>query len=306
MDAAAYASTDNLIIGVRGSRVYKCSAVDGSIVTSMDYQQQGWGPASICYDVGIGRCFASCFNTPSFDTVNALAVRQITRIIPSSVTPDLTLDVATLFGSPNLLNPFMETGPGILKSSGGQIYGMGYRGFLNTALFRFQANNTANNEFQAQGGEYTSFALAVIGGNQRMYFNEVGLQSIGWWDFNTSTHTSGPVDTRNRLSIEYAPTQGRFYCPEEFQFIDIYDNTGTFLSQLNTARSNFNGVNIQRNTFTDLLYIAGGVDNSVVVLNPATNAFTVKLGFDNPVNFVFTPTKSFAVQAGAIGLKEVV
>lgn len=309
MDDACYATPANVIVAVRGSRVYQCSPVDGSIVTSVDFQQLALSPSSICYDTGTARCFAVCFQTGSFDTFNALATRQLTRINPSPLAVDLTLDISTILASPNIFNPFMETGVGVVKASGGQIYGMGLRGFINTAIYRFQANAPAvpaNNEFQATGGEYLSFALAVVGGNQRMYFNEVGGQAVGWWDFVTASGSAGPVDTRNRLSIEYAPTQGRFYCPEEFQFIDIYDTGGNFILQLDTLRSNFNGVGIARNPYTDMLYLAGGVDNTVIVLNPATNAWSVKLGFDLPFRFVFTPTKSFAVQQGAVGLKEVV
>lgn len=307
MDDACYASADGFIIGVSGSRVYKCSATDGSIITSADYQQFGLSPASICYDVGTGRCFAVCWNTPSFDTSNSVGVRQITRIIPSTVANDLVFDLATTFGLGFIVATFMQNGMGYLKSLGGNIYGMGSLTTANqTNVFKFQASNPAINEHHGVGPEYASFALAVIGGNQRMYWNQVSDQAVEWWDFVAAANGSGPVDTRNRLAIEYAPTQGNFYCTEEFQFIDIYDDTGTFVLQLNTARSNFNGVSIMRNPFTDLLYIAGGVDNSVVVLNPAGNTFTVKLGFDLPFRFVFTPTKTFAVQRGTVGLKEVV
>ncbi len=278
--------------------------------TLPDFQQFALSPSSVVYDQGTNRCFAVCWNTASFDTSVSLGIRQITRIIPSSLAVDLTLDVTTMFGTGFQLYVFMQTGPGVLKTDGaGQIYGMGSLDFQGTAtLWRFQANNPlGSNEFHKFGSEYLSFALATIAGDQRLYYNAIAAQDVEWWNFTSSANSNGPLDAaHNRLAIEYAPTQGNFYMTEEFQFIDVYDNGGNFLLQINTGRTAFNGVNIQRNPHTDLLYVAGGADGSVIVLNPAGNTFTVKLGFDLPYNFVFTPTKTFAVQAGSVGLKEVV
>jgi hypothetical protein len=306
MDAACYADApDNLIIAVRGSRVYKCDPTTGAVIISNDYQSQqlGLSPASICFDTVTRRCFAVAWNCAQFDTFNAEGQRNITRILPSSALPDLVISEFATFGK--IMNPQLDAGIGVVKAQAGVIYGMGAtQGFAGSnapTVYRLGPNDT-----HTFGGEYPSFALAVVAGNQRIYFNSVADQAVEWWDYGTATNGSGPVDTRERLAIEYAPTQGRLYITEALRFIDVYDTTGTFVLQLDTGRSNFNGVNILRNPYTDILYIAGGVDNFVAALNPAGNILTMKGGFDLPYNFVFTPTKTFCVQQGAVGLKEVV
>jgi len=307
MDDACYCQTDNVIVGVRGGRAFQFNATTGAILATVDFQQFGLSPSSVVWDSGTNRCFAVCWNTPSFDTINAVGIRQITRIVPSTLTVDVVLDLATTFGLGFGIGVLMQAGIGTLRSLGGNIYGMGALSFAaQTNIFKFQASNPAVNEHHGVGPEYASFALAVIGGNQRMYWNGVADQDVEWWDFVTVSSGAGGVDTRNRLSIEYAASVGRFYCPEEFQFIDVYDNTGTFILQLNTGRTNFNGVDIRLNSNDGLLYICGGADNTVIVLNPATNVFTIKTGFDLPFRTVFTPTKKFAVQQGAVSLKEIV
>lgn len=82
--------------------------------------------------------------------------------------------------------------------------------------------------------------------------------------------------------------------------------TGAFISALNTGRAAFNGVSIKVNPYTGLIYAAGAGDNTVIVIDPSTDALTVKTGFDFPIDLVFTPTKTFAVQAGSKGLLQVV
>lgn len=317
MDHACYCSTNNVIVGVRGGRAFQCDVGTGAINLSTgsqalpDFQQFGLSPSTVCYDSGTNSCFAACWNTPSFNTSTGFSIRQITKINPLTLQIQQVIDAGSLFGLS--MQILMQMGLGFLKSSGGQIYGMGADSNVLATVFRFQANNPAgSHEFHHFGGEYMSFALPVVGGNQRIYWNAVGGQDVEWWDFGTSSHGNGGVDTRNRLSIETA--LGALYIPEEFQFIDIYDTTGTFSSQMDTQRTNFNGVGIALNPFNGLLYVAGGADNTVAVINPATNTFThndpgsrVQAGFDLPFRFVFCDPakggKNFAVQQGATALR---
>lgn len=306
MDSACYDSTDNLIIGVRGSRVFKCDPTTGAITAQADYQTLGVGPASICWDSGINKCFATCASAWSFDPATGKAVRNIIRINPVTLATEVVIPATTFVAT--FLHAGYMVGPAVLKAVSGTIYGL----WLNPAaysansVFRFQASNTAVHASGTIDSEYLSFAYANIGGDDRIVGNAMSDGTVQWWDFNTASFGQGPVDTVNRLSIEYVAAQNKFFCPLQTQFINTYDNTGTFVAQIDTGRTNFNGVNIKLNPNDGLLYIAGGGDNTVVVLNPATNTFVVKTGFDLPFDLVFTASKKWAVQQGATPLKEIV
>jgi YVTN family beta-propeller protein len=319
MDSACYVpAPSNLIIGVRGSRVFQCDPTTGAILQTLDYQQLGLGPATIVYAASISRCFAACFNTCHTDFANFRSDRVLTRIIPGTTPGTMVVDqvtsINTLFSGDTFQIPGNNTSiqEGIVSMvvGGANIYALAYFGNTNpTSHFLKFTPNLAVHSAAIVGGTGGQSASASI-----CYANQAGddvivgaFPAIGnflSYDF-TSLSNGGSGGSFDVNAVEYAPTQDKFFCPEEFQFINVFDGTGTFLVQLNTGRSTFNGVNIRRNSNDGLLYVAGGKDNTVVVINPATNAITIKSGFDLPWDFVFTPTKKWAVQQGSIALREI-
>lgn len=310
MDAAVYDSTDNLIIAVRGGRVFQCDAATGVVLSQLDFQQLGLGGSCIVWDQGTNRCFASCWNTGNYNVPAFAAARNFYRIVPNPLSVDLVTPLSGIGGS--ITQPGFEAGIIQMKNIAGTIYGIAWDNNLPAVLgglaaFKFLANNIATHTYARIGGyDYPSFAYATVGGNDRIYTASSLEASVQWWDFVASGLTIAGTDvTRGYVAIEYAPVQQMLYVTREFQFIDIYDTSGVFQSTLNTARAAFNGVNIQFNPNDGFIYVAGGADGSVIVIDPATNAMTVKTGFDLPWSFVFTPSAKFAVQQGATGLKAI-
>lgn len=309
MDSAC--DTGSFIIAVRGGRAYQCDRTTGTVnfqtgsPTLPDFQQVSTGmglglsPSSIVFSSAVGRCFATCWNSIGFDTTTGLAVRKIYRIIPSSLLVDLVIDVTTNFGV--AMAPNLQSGIGVLKIDGNTIYGMGNTGGTAIAtVFKFDSTAPGITDQRNFGGEYASFAES----GDVVYFNAIAAQDVESWNFGTATHTNGPLDTRNRLAIEFAA--GQLYCTELFEFIDIYDTAGNFISQIDTGRTGFNGVSIRLNPNNGLLYIAGGQDNTVYTMTTGGTLSTVKSGFDLPWDFVFAGAKTFAVQQGTVGLREVI
>lgn len=329
MDSACYASSDNLIIGVRGGRVYKANPITGEILSQSDFAPVAFGASSIIYDSGVNRCFATAWNTNSHDFPNFRSTRTLYRITPSAVgcstlgcCNDLTLNIQTLFtgvGLPGFING-AESGIANMRALSGQIYGVGWSGAINVefSIFKFQANAPATNAFEPFSVDNNpQMCVADIGGHDRVYVMDGSSGSVDYWDFfDSSFNTSAPDTSRGYNAIEYAVSTGVLYVCREYQFIDIYTtgvdgggNSPVYSgTTLDTGRSTFNGVNIRYNSFDGLLYVAGGADNTVIVINPAGPSIVPpnpRTGFDLPVDFVFTLTKKFAVQAGPVPLKEI-
>lgn len=319
MDAACYDSVDNLIIGVRGGRVFQCDASSGAVLNQSDYQQLGLGAATIVYDSGINRCYAACWNVGHYNVANFSSTRNFYKIIPNTLAVDgapisFETTFATTIGAGALL-----AGIASMKNVSGVIYGLAWNSTINPQLcaIRFQASNLTIKTLASFGSiyGYPSFAYANVGGNDRVYIACPDADNVQWWDFTASTSGSGGFDAGlGYVAIEFGGTY--LFVTRELQFIDVYDVTGAFQSALNlgniasgtinTGRSAFNGVNIRRNPYTGLIYVAGGADDSVFTIDPTLGVLSaVKLGFDLPFDFVFTPTKTFAVQQGSVPLKEV-
>lgn len=309
MDSACYDSTDNLILAVRGGRVYSCNAVTGAISAQSDYSQLALGAASVVWDSGSNRCFAVGWNVGHNTGLNfEYPERNIYRIVPTTLAVDQTTPITSTFSLS--VGYAIEYGLSRLVASAGWIYGVGWAFPFATwspFVLRFSAANPAVfSKVNSVGPSYPYCAYVLSGGtNDRLYWNTQGTY-VSYRDFTSSSTANGPGDSlRNRMAVEYAPGVTRLYFTDEFQYIHSYDLTGAYVATIDTGRAAFNGVNIRYNSVDSRLYIAGGADNTVVVLNPATDTFTVKTGFDLPWDFVFTPTRSFCVQQGSVGLKEI-
>lgn len=329
MDSACYASSDNLVVGIRGGRVYKCNPTTGEVLGSSDFSQVAFGSSSIVYDVGVNRCFAAAWNTNSHDLVNFRSSRNLYRIVPSAIgngvpipgPADSVTDIQTLFtgfGMPGFICG-SESGIANMRTSGGQVYGVGWSGNVNVVLsvFKFQANSLVTNAFNGFSTDLNpQLCYANIGGNDRVYVLDTTTSSVLYWDFTASAFNSSAADnTKGYNSIDYAINVGKLYVAREFQFIDVYTtgvdgggNSPVYSATINTGRSTFNGVNVRYNPVDGFIYVAGGADNTVIVINPASNSIVPpnpRTGYDLPVDFVFTPTAKFAVQLGAVPLRAV-
>ncbi len=196
-----------------------------------------------------------------------------------------------------------------MKNVAGTIYALGWSARNQEAYFlRFLANAVGTNA-NAPAGSYgcPSVAYANVAGNDVAFLASPGGAQVVSWDFTASAGNTSTFSTaRGYIAVEYVAAVSKLFVTREFQFIDVYDASLNYLSTIDTGRSTFQGCNIQLNSVDGLLYVAGGADNTVVVITPLTSAFVIKTGFDLPWKFVFTPTHKFTVQQGSTGLKEIV
>ncbi len=318
MDSATYDSTLQKIIASRGTRVYRCDANTGAVEATSDCPELGLGGSCVVYDSGLNQTFISAWNTAHYDVSLPGSVRNFYRV----TTNPLAVGSPIPFGSTFGLDAFALTaspaaGIMAMKNVGGQIYALGWSSRNAEAYFLQFSAAVVGLNFNAAVGDYSypSIAFAVVAGKRTSFCTGPGGNEVISWNWDDSTgNNSTPDNTRGYVCLEYAVN--RIYVAREFQFIDIYDTALNYVATIDTMRTNFQATNMLLNPTDGLLYVAGGVDNTVLCVNPnggipqTQGAYPPIAGkfafspavFDLPWNLVFTTTKKFAVQQGAVGL----
>lgn len=339
MDSAVYVpAATPFIAGVHNGTLYKLDPNTGAKLTSVVFDQRIWaGLSAVEYDPVTLTILAAGTMNSDLVEVPLKSPRFIVRIDPT------TLAVGPLYDLRSILAAYGNDGGGIragalqLVASGGVIY----------AAISTTVSGTIDSGFVAQlnAGAMTliqssnqgvlvcprSHGMAIKG--TIAYTIDARSQVLYAQDMSTNTFYSqnnifNLVPTWWPVSIGYSPDSDQLYVPslnDSVQndgsiirvFTSVDDGFGNLALQstINTGRAAFNGLSVRQNPFNHLVYVAGGGDNSVCVINPTgapimgiapTNGFVIKTGFDFPVDITFTPTKAWAVQQGAQGLKEVV
>jgi hypothetical protein len=320
MDNAVYASGIGAIIGIRGNRLFQCNASTGAIITQADIGTFGRN-GCLAYDSGSNKIFCSTWNTPHYDIQlvglfqTSVANRNLYRINPSTLAVELTLDITTTF---NLVNGLghandmtaQEAGICAMDSSGGNIYCRWWGNWINGGVsggsLRFSAANVATFTNGAEGvvGGYPGIVYASIGGHDNALFcDQQGTQEIVLNDYTAVTENTFHTANKNILAVGFAPVQQHVFITDVAQLIYVYSTAGASLTTINTGRANFNGLSVRFDATDGNIYVCGGNDNTIVQINPATNAFVVIPGFDCPVDYVRAGATRFAVQAGSTPLK---
>lgn len=319
MDQAVFASNPNLIIGIRGSRLFQCNATTGAVVTTADIGTVGWGKSCLAYDSGSNKVFCSTWNTPEYVIKHIgffdvpVSERNFYRINPSTLAVELATDFQSNFGVSESDSTLQEVGICAMDSSGGNIFcrwwAAPHAGGSTGGSLMFSAANVAtfhNGNEGTQGG-FPHVVYGAVAGNDNAFFvDNQGLQIIRYDYTANSEHVFSFTPPQNPLVAGFAPVQQHVLVTDVAQKIYVFDLAGALLATIDTLRSGFNGVAARYNSVDGQVYVAGGNDNTVCVINPATNTFVIKTGFDVPVDFVFTASKKFAVQAGSTPLKEIV
>lgn len=310
MDAAVHAITPNYIIGVRGTRVFRCDPSTGQIIEHLDCGQVGLGFGTIVYCNATNKCYVACMVTPHYDVAAFGADRNLYRINPNPLSIDAILPFKTTFGL-TLGDAALESGIMTMRTFGTSVFAMAFKSTVNPSLqfIQFDQTNPAAAPVVNSIGffNYPSFGIGVVGGETFTFWARQDADTIASFGWGGTGFNQTAFDvSKGYYAVEYA--NNKVFATREFQFIDVYDNASTpnYLTTINTGRTDFNGLNIRLNLNDNHLYIAGGADNTVIVVNPADNSFVVKTGFDLPTDFCFTPSKVWAVQQGSAPLKEVV
>jgi len=325
MDSAIYNSVDKFIIGIRGNRLFVCNPTTGAVVNQLDIGPWASGKSSIAYDAASNRIYAAPWNVPQMPLSGGVQIgtRSIYRLHSSSgvLSLDQTLDVGTLLATTVGFYPSIELGVTAMDSGNGFIF-CRYQTVSNT--FKISASTmsfTANNPV---AGSVINASEGMIGGWHHVGYAHIGTDDwlfspdpgggpeVVFFDYTTQLESVFQIPNPGTVLAVGADPNNHVYVTDVAQLIYVYRpngdrSTATLLNTINTGHTAFSGVSVRRNPTDGFMYVAGAEDNSVAVINTTGSGSLVGGavigGFDQPIDFVFTPTARFAVQAGAVPLK---
>lgn len=314
LNNAVYEPGRDKIFAVRGGYVYRLNATTGVKEAAARFICPDFDDSYIAYDSVSDRLYAGNWMTFSKNDFPAHRVKNLVQIDPDTLvatpySPTLLYDALPVSG-----DTFSE-GPRNLLAIGGRIYGTYFDGetggFTHTwSLDPGSVTVIAGDSADLTGCPLSSFAfdgdlaLLWVPGNGKIYaFDVPALTADGSVNVNgTNSAAKGCCYRSGYLYCTLYNLGGRF----SYQVEKINTTNGAIHSTINLTRPAANPVNIRYNPYNDRIYVPTWNDNAVVVINPNDDSVTVFTGFDSPYDVVFTPTKSWAVQHGVAGLKEIV
>lgn len=316
LNSASYDAARNKIYAVRGGYVLRFDGSTGVREASARYatsQKVCLGDESYCwYDSVLDVIWANIWRG-TWDANASITDVALVKINPTTLAVvteySLTSDIADSITE-------IAAGPRQIQTDGSNLYfsAVGAGGGLSSysAIYLYDANNIPASWLQngSYGGNrmWAQFDLA----NGVLYQCDVGnLRRVR--EVNKTTLATTGVQSaqlaigRFIYGICWSPSNSRIYACTKTRYIHKLEMGGAQAAlEIDTGRANATPHNIRYNANDGLIYCPLYSDNTVVVIDPSTDAVTVKTGFDSPWDCVFSTTKKWALQHGPQGLKEIV
>lgn len=312
LDSAVYEPGRDQIFGVRSGYVHQFNADTGALEQSARYFAPAYGDAHITYEPITDRLYVThWFNYSNQSKFPVWQEKFIHRILPETLGVETFYQFDSSFFAGN--GEFRE-GPRQVFAAQGKIYGIFHRGAGFTSyVYEFDPGtglfNNASNE--NTGGYIRGDVVYDSVTDSFWVLNETGATN---YDRATMAPTTSINLPANNIPKGFAYRDPYMYfvmaefgtvLPQEVKKKRV-DDTGP-TTTIDMGIATMIPFNIKYNPVTDRLYVPTTLDNTVVVIDPNTDTVeSVKAGFDSPWDIVMTPTKTFAVQHGPEGLKEIV
>lgn len=301
LDQAVYSASDGVIYAVRGGYAFKLNATTGALISSSRFAKFGMFNASLAHDTTNDKLFVACANTVQTPPTSAVLYgnKRVYKLTPSTLALDASYDMTN----------YMDIDYGVPFEGPDSLL------FGNNLLFYSAYDNSSRKVYSIDPTNFASYSslissLDVFGTNMALD----GSNNV--WAVKGSTsrvytdgpdifwNTTGGTSPTGVAVYDSGGTDHLFVCTGT-QYIDrIVTGTGA-ITQINTARANANPQRIRYNSVDGLIYCPLYNDDTVAVIDPSDNSFSIIAGFDAPFDVVFTPTKKFAVQHGNVGLLEI-
>ncbi len=303
-DAFYVASVDK-IFATSGPYLAKCNATTGAKESSVRIISPVYGEMRLTFSPADGNIYVTCWNEPNHLYFSLPHPgRDIYPVDPASMVVGTALGVNSwIFDD---FNNDPSWGPRWITASGNYLYFIWQQSGGAALTCRVNVTNLADHSFT---GDSTLRFSKEHGGNDgtHLFIPDAGQRSIDrvWLDFsNDDTFAIIPY---NPVACEFCPSNGHVYvvCGDT-NLLNV--DFGVSFSTINLGVLQFNAdpVRVRYNSVDGQLYIPCPTAEVVIVFDPLASTGVVKAGFSNPIDCVFTPTKAFAVQESAVGLKEIV
>jgi hypothetical protein len=329
-DAAVYHPGRNSIFAVRGGRIFECDAGSGAILGLADFNVYGFSPSCICYDAANDRLWASCWNQDHGDALIAGNKRWFARINPATLVVETLVDIGMIwvdsgFRQSGVTDAFVVNGYVVfvgwcLSFMSAQINCGMFSTTSPGALFASQSGFNMSSlidrvsfAFDPGAGRlWMGFATGAVpgGGNGLIWPVDVTFGGSPSMAVNIPYVTAPPNTTfvSEQYGMAFNTATGKIYMSFYSGGIERFSSGMVREAVLLAHGDPYKAaLNVRYNATTNKVYAACVGGQSVAVIDcGAGDAVTVKTGFDLPFNIVCTPTKTFAVQQGGVGLKEIV
>lgn len=301
-----------------GGYVTKFSGTTGAKISAARFSDRSFSGSCIAYESVSDRLVVGTWNEfgPWKGTAANVPGKGLWNINPST----MAVVPSGHFGQiPISVLDLTDTADGVwaLVSTGGLVYMLvKSTNVTGTTLASF--NPSTNSFVAADGATYGSLevpgALAVNSNGLVLisYVNEMTV-----WNLPTPIANTPIFDVTYGVGIIPAGTPGlsriatdgtgHVYAVD--QSADVIktaaDLTGAARLSVGDATARYFG--IAYNSVDGFVYLANPTTNTVAIWNTSTDTLVaIKTGFDTPIGFCFTPNKKWAVQQGAVGLKEII
>jgi hypothetical protein len=321
LDAAIYVgSTVDKIFGVRGQWLFQFNSTTGALENSLRFAPNAAGLSSI---TAIGtKLYISTSMNPNTDFSTYLDPGDIFVVDATTFTYNGRLNFDTVIGG-----SYRTVGFGPLTTNGTVLQvvltqaGSG-RDTLLKKIISVDPSNLPGFSVGADTGCFTdisydstqslvwmpdSYDLAIYA------FNAV----VSNYNYGAGLATGPTGITYNLAQNKVYAVQGNktLFVTNAAAALPLTGSSTLVVTTVDTTRATATPARIKSvnglagNPYNGLLLIPCWSDDTVLVWDPATDLvadMVVKTGFTAPFDIVNTPTKSFAVQTGTAGLKEII
>ena len=322
LDSAVYSSGSvrDLIYGVQGDRVYKFNATDGSYITSSRFTQ-GFGPSSIVYASNVDKVYVAAGNSIRTGMTGVIGNGLV------QLNADTLLVEGVFFNATQQANDYIND----IFYFDGNIYGVeryDYYYYYMSYMFRFNPTTNAFENYNQieddyhTGGRFRCTHVNIPSGDYAGDYIFAGLSNQDYFHYalcndvnNYYANYIGFSEYVCCMDMVNHPITNKLFIlgqyPESNWSLITYDLPTDAQTYIDIS-TNVDGIkqmpfNIKYDSRTDRIYIPLWGTDEILVLDPYVKLVeSILTGFDRPYNIISTPTKIFAVQQGAIPLKEIV
>ena len=318
LDAAIYEPATGKIFGVRGQWLFQFNATTGHYEQSLRFCDDSASPTSLT--VISGTLYIATWNIPNVDFHTSHPSPPGDIYIVNALTFAITgqFNFQTVLGAGWSMYGFRS-----INTNGTRLMFAGFN----------QADPLVQTVFSVNPSNIPGYTYANSGG----WINDSAYDSVNdlFWapdtryplfyafnnDVSNWSWDTGLIHTPTGVTHNVA--QAKVYCvcgnryllrataldalPMAWGPKFVVTNLDTGLATINPFRLKSVN-NLPGNPYNGNLLIPTWKTNQVLVWNPASDLaadMVIKTGFTAPIDIVNTPTKSFAVQTGLVGLKEI-
>lgn len=304
MNDACYCSSNGKIYGTVGPYVCQYNGTTGERENFFRIGSPVYGDMRICYHAATDKLYVAAWHEP--DEQNFAPLTWPQRDV-FEVNLALTTSTALGLGALEGLNPMPPyTGYRWIASSGIYLY-VSVSGTPNYYIRRVDPANIADT---GTTSNFLIFSIeqAAISPTQ-VVVPRPGSQGLRYYNLALGGETASSLVPYSLVGMEYNSGNGLFYGvtgDTNLIRVDVLTPIAFTVLNLGALEATADPCRIRYWSGTGRLYLPCMTANGVIVWNPNTESGEFKSGFNNPVDCVFTGSKSWAVQNAPIGLREIV